>query len=382
MTSCNTALILCAPGPRPETVDRRLLGLTVGERLLLALAHAGIDRIAFVGPGVEPCSDRARFERFDAATADAPERFWLLPADLVFGRGLLQTPADLPGELPLRCMSRSSWNAVLADPVGFLGLLGPGAAVDEQRFAYRVRDRRSARRASGALLRSLRKPLDGVISRNLNRPISSTVSRLLVRVGVTPNQVTICVALFGLAAAVLAALGGPWWVLLLAGLLFQTQSVLDGCDGEIARLTYRFSPLGQWLDTIGDDLTNYLFCLGLSIGLARTRDLPWLYAAGGVTFAFQWATSGIMYQRLIKMGTGDMLALPNLVTRDDPEGFVGHLLKLGRIVSKRDFFVFAIALLTAAQLPLVAFVTMAAGTYPSFVGVLVNELRIRARQGS
>jgi phosphatidylglycerophosphate synthase len=382
VTNCNTALILCPDGDPSATVERRLLGLTVGERLLLALSHAGVERVAFLGPGNRPRSARAVLETFDAENAEAPERFWLLPADLVFDRALLQSADDLPGELALRCMPASSWEAVRTDPLGFLSLLGPGAATSGKRFALRVTDRQRARRAGRALRLALRKPLDGVISRNLNRPISTTVSRLLVRLGATPNLVTIVVAQLGLASAVLAALAEPWWVLLLAGLLFQAQSIFDGCDGEVARLTYRFSPRGAWLDTLGDDLTNYLFCLGLAIGQARVHELPWLYVAGGVTFAFQWATSGIMYQRLIKMGTGDMLALPNLVTRDDPEGFVGHLLKLGRIVSKRDFFVFTIAVLTAAQLPLVAFVTMAVGTYPSFLGVLVNELRIRKQQGA
>jgi phosphatidylglycerophosphate synthase len=376
------ALVICPAGDPQTTADRKLAGLTVGERLLLALSLEGVRRIAFIGLGQRPASQRVEIELFEPTVGNGPaegEEFLLLPADLVFERSMACPGASLPGDLPLRWMPASAWKAVLADPEGFLDLLSPGRVVDEQTFAVRVTDRRSARQATSRLMANLRKSVDGVIARYLNRPISVAVSRLLVRTGITPNQLTVAIVFPGLAAAGAAAWGEPWWMLLLAGLLLQLQSILDGCDGEIARLTYRFSRAGQWLDTVGDDLVNYCFVLGLAIGQARLLGWPWLYAVGGFVFALQWASSLIMYQRLAKLGSGDLTALPNLVTQDRPSGFSGRLLKIGRIVTKRDFFVFAIALLTAAQLPLAAFATAAIGTIPAFVGILTNELRLRRR---
>jgi phosphatidylglycerophosphate synthase len=168
----------------------------------------------------------------------------------------------------------------------------------------------------------------------------------------------------------------------LGGALFQAQSVLDGCDGEIARLTYRFSRLGQWLDSVGDDLTNYAFFLGLAVGQARARELPWLYVFGGSVFVLQWAASGINYQRLVKLGTGDLLAIPNMVTGGAPTGALGKVVKALHVIAKRDTFVLLVAVLAAVQLPLVALLGFAAGSVGMFFGVLTNELRIRRRERS
>jgi phosphatidylglycerophosphate synthase len=240
-----------------------------------------------------------------------------------------------------------------------------------------VVDSASARRAKRSLLASLRKPIDGFISRNLNRHISIFFSSVLVYTGLRPNQLTVFIMGMGVASAIFAALPEYRIFLVLAALLFQGQSIFDGCDGEIARLTYRFSPLGQWLDTIGDDMTNYLFCLGLAIGQARMLDCPWLYVVGGITFLSQLALSGIMYQRIAKMGTGDLLALPDTLTTGQYKGVIGLVLKFFRLITKRDFFVFIIAVITALGYPLAAFITMAIGGYIALAGVAMNELRLR-----
>ncbi|HUT76565.1 MAG TPA: CDP-alcohol phosphatidyltransferase family protein, partial [Polyangia bacterium] len=272
---------------------------------------------------------------------------------------------------------KSAWKAVITDPVGFLGLLGRGQAPGGNGFALRVTDRAFASSAEHCLLQSLKKEADGLVSRTINRRVSLFCTRFLVRAGLVPNHLTIVIMLIGVASGVCAALAEPWWWLVIGGALFQAQSILDGCDGEIARLTYRFSRLGQWLDSVGDDLTNYSFFLGLAIGQARVLDAQWLYAFGGAVFALQWAASGINYQRLIKLGTGDLLAIPNMVTGGTPGGAVGRAIKGLHVIAKRDTFVLLIAVLAAAQLPLVALFGYAAGSVGMFIGVLINELRIR-----
>jgi CDP-L-myo-inositol myo-inositolphosphotransferase len=266
---------------------------------------------------------------------------------------------------------------VIADPAGFLALLGRGQAPGGRGFALRVTDRALARDAERCLLLSLKKDADGLVSRVINRRVSLFCTRFLVRTGLVPNHLTIAIMALGVASGIFAALAEPWWWLVLGGALFQAQSILDGCDGEIARLTYRFSRLGQWLDSVGDDLTNYSFFLGLAIGQARAQELSWLYAFGGVVFALQWAASGINYQRLIRLGTGDLLAIPNMVTGGTPRGAVGRVIKALHVIAKRDTFVLLVAVLAAVQLPLVALFGYAAGSVGMFVGVLMNELRIR-----
>jgi phosphatidylglycerophosphate synthase len=39
-------------------------------------------------------------------------------------------------------------------------------------------------------------------------------------------------------------------------LLFQLNSIIDGVDGELARMRLEASVLGEWLDTVGDGLCN------------------------------------------------------------------------------------------------------------------------------
>lgn len=123
------------------------------------------------------------------------------------------------------------------------------------------------------LLRTTGKPTDGLVSRNLNRPISRSISRLLVQTQITPNQISF------LVLGVLA--GGTWTVsrgtpqgFVLGVLLFHLASVLDGCDGEIARLKFLESRRGAWLDTSVDLLGNFLLPLAIALGLSRRAGLP------------------------------------------------------------------------------------------------------------
>lgn len=96
------------------------------------------------------------------------------------------------------------------------------------------------------------KQADGLVSRYLNRPCSRWVSRRLADTGITPNIVSWLVfAITALAALIVAS--APWWPLhVLAGLMIQFASVLDGCDGELARLRAQSSEYGGWLDAILD----------------------------------------------------------------------------------------------------------------------------------
>ncbi|MCP4602116.1 MAG: CDP-alcohol phosphatidyltransferase family protein [Proteobacteria bacterium] len=381
-----TALIICPTGDYPVTLDHRLLGLTIGERILLALEMGGVKRVVFVGNGPRPVSSRANVEIVradDAVLGDNEDAFALLAADVVFDPKMLKSLGEAPNNLPVRRLSSSEWLSAISSADEWLMRLGQGFAESGVDFAIRVIDRRSARAAERSLLRSMRKPIDGFISRNLNRWISLFFTRWLVRTGIRPNQLTVFIMAMGVLSAVAAAFAEHWWALVLAGILFQAQSIFDGCDGEIARLTYRFSYLGQWLDTIGDDMTNYLFFGGLVIGQARVLDLPWLYLPGAITFLTMVSMSAVMYQRIAKMGTGDLLAIEDTLTTGQYTGFLGSILKLLRMISKRDFFVFLVAIGTAAQLPFIAMVMMGIGAYPAFFLVTANELRLRRKeQGS
>jgi phosphatidylglycerophosphate synthase len=235
-----------------------------------------------------------------------------------------------------------------------------------------VVDATTARRGEYLLFQSLRKPQDGWTSTRLNRHISLALSRLLVRTRLTPNQVSVGILSIGLLGAYLAT-RGSYSAVLAGAFLFQAQSVLDGCDGEMSRVTYRGSHLGEWLDTIGDDLTNYGFFAGAALGLHSRTGSPLYLVAGAVIVGTGLAVSFIEYRYLIKIGSGDLLKYPT--SQIASEG--GGLLSAVAPLFKRDTFVFLT--LIAAVLDLVGpmLIVFSIGGVGIFVNVVLAELRMR-----
>jgi phosphatidylglycerophosphate synthase len=224
--------------------------------------------------------------------------------------------------------------------------------------------------AERALFRSLRKPQDGWTSRYCNRYISLFISRFLVRTPLRPNQVSVAILGVGIAGAVTAAQGG-YWPLLIGAALFQAQSVLDGCDGEMSRVTHRGSRLGEWLDTIGDDLTNYGFFGGAGLGLYRTSGEALYLMAGGVTVLCGIITSAIEYRYLIKIGSGDLLKYPlsQASSGDGRLAFVATLFK-------RDTFVLLTLLAAACGALGPMLCVFALGAIGIVISVFKTELRL------
>jgi len=106
--------------------------------------------------------------------------------------------------------------------------------------------------AKQCLLDRLSKPgEDGIISRLLNRALSRRITEWLVATNVSPNQITLVSFLMGLLAAFLFTVPGYLYSVL-GGLTTQFASIVDGCDGEIARLKFQSSRFGAWFDTVLD----------------------------------------------------------------------------------------------------------------------------------
>lgn len=240
-------------------------------------------------------------------------------------------------------------------------------------------DAESARTGERVLFRALRKPQDGWTSRHLNRYISLAISRVLVRTALTPNQVSVAILAVGIFGAVMAA-RGDYLSLFIGATAFQAQSVLDGCDGEMSRVTYRGSLAGQWLDTVGDDLTNYGFFAGAAYGLYQTSN-HWIYLlAGAVTLLCGLTASGIEYRYLIRIGSGDLLQYPLSAQSSAADG--GLYSKIAPLF-KRDTFVFLTWLSAVFALVGPMLVVFAAGAVGVLVGVLSTEMKMaRERKGA
>ncbi|MDP9099317.1 MAG: CDP-alcohol phosphatidyltransferase family protein, partial [Verrucomicrobiota bacterium] len=131
-------------------------------------------------------------------------------------------------------------------------------------------------------LRGSGKSQDGFVSRYLNRPISSVVSRLLLRFPTTPNAWTLATFPIPVIASLVLS-HGTYGSFVWALVLFQVFSILDGCDGEIARAKFMESERGRKLDALFDVLSNILLVLGLGFGLRHAHPrFGWFYLAEGI----------------------------------------------------------------------------------------------------
>jgi CDP-L-myo-inositol myo-inositolphosphotransferase len=123
------------------------------------------------------------------------------------------------------------------------------------------------KRAGDAIIAATGKASDGIVSRYLNRPISRAISRLLLLIPtVTPFYATLGTGALAIAMAACLFFGGQTG-LIAGALLYQSASIFDGVDGEIARATYRTSESGATLDSLIDAATNLAFIAGLTFNL-------------------------------------------------------------------------------------------------------------------
>ena len=102
---------------------------------------------------------------------------------------------------------------------------------------------------------------DGYISKHVNRKMSEPMARLLAKTQVTPNQMTWVAFGIALLSFVSFILGHN----IIAGILVQLSSIVDGIDGSLARLKGATSEFGGFLDSVLDRYADILIVLGLTL---------------------------------------------------------------------------------------------------------------------
>ena len=117
---------------------------------------------------------------------------------------------------------------------------------------------------------------DGYISKHINRKMSEPMARLLAKTKVTPNQMTW--AAFGIA--LLSFISFVLGYNMIAGLLVQLSSIVDGTDGSLARLKGMTSEFGGFLDSVLDRYADILIVLGLTLWSLSHETYPGIWLAG------------------------------------------------------------------------------------------------------
>ncbi len=202
--------------------------------------------------------------------------------------------------------------------------------VDNTRMCYR---------AERMLLSNLKKLSDGPVARYFNRFFSIRATKWLVKTKITPNFISFLAFIISLTAAFFFFFG-QYPYLVLGAILAQISSIVDGCDGEIARLRFLESKFGGWFDAVLDRYADGFLLCGLSY--------------------YVYLNSGNIWYLLI--GFFAILgSFMNSYTADKYDAIMKQLVntKKWRFRIGRDLRIFIIFLLSIFNLPLVAIFVIA-----------------------
>ena len=136
--------------------------------------------------------------------------------------------------------------------------------------------------------------LEDTLNRLLYHPLAWQLAKLLARTPLTPNQVSVTGGLTVVCAGIAYTSplwGGEAWPFsaMLGMLLHMAWHVIDGADGDLARMTGRNSPYGEMIDGLCDYLSHVVLYLLLGVLVASTIG-PWGWAitcGAGIAHAVQ-----------------------------------------------------------------------------------------------
>ncbi|PIR19978.1 MAG: hypothetical protein COV45_08360 [Deltaproteobacteria bacterium CG11_big_fil_rev_8_21_14_0_20_47_16] len=235
-------------------------------------------------------------------------------------------------------------------------------------------------RGEDFLCEYIRKSATGWTARNINKRISLPISKLLTRLHIRPNTITVVNMLIGLASGI--GTGGMTNTSLLIGaILFQTASIIDGCDGEVAKLTFRTSKFGQYIDTLADNSALFSFLIGLVIHQYRVYGSASAIGWGAPLLIGLVCLLGTMIHYLYHHSNSASLVAFEKQFIDsmsrDKHPYIVWFVQHAKYLIKKDFFsMFFLALAIFNVLPLaLVFATLAV-----WIGfILIFYLRIEGR---
>lgn len=229
---------------------------------------------------------------------------------VVAADGSIALPARLPANAELRTVADPAAAQALARELGAPLVGADVVRLDRRRLdgGVRITDETTRRGAEDAVFAALFRPDLGFVARRLNKPLSVRFTRhVLVHTPVTPNQITLFAAALGIVGCAFIATG-RYGLFVLGFLLQQLQSMLDGCDGELARVRFQQSKLGAWLDTFVDDVLNVLITAAVGMGLWRAGAGTWALAVGLAGAAMLVASNLVIMRDMRRQkATGDLM---------------------------------------------------------------------------
>jgi len=272
-------VLVAAPRPR----DEALLAGTPGAPLRSELAlPAGPRRVVLLADGVAP---QAAWLRQLACMPVEPEHLHMdgalaavveaADASRIVGEAATGRPA---GEVFAALRRHFKVVEGSLDQTGRFALGGPGDAALAERW----------------LLEALIKPGETFMSRHFERRLSLALTQRLARTPMSPNAMSVVMIGIGLLGAPCFLSPSPAWQLT-GTVLFLIHSILDGCDGELARLKFLESPRGAALDFWGDNIVHAAVFGCMAAGWTLAAGTPWPLLLGAVVVGSTLAAAATLH---------------------------------------------------------------------------------------
>jgi phosphatidylglycerophosphate synthase len=324
--------------------------------MVIAAGRAGYGRIFFLG----------RDQTVPSGVATVPDWSSLAaalslhqPAPLIIATAAIVAESDWLGRLMSAQIGPATWAAIPHSIVMLAGAAVPEAlavlsAEEGAREVIAVQNRLTRYFGSSAqipadiepmvvatptdvdvaerrLLRGLVKDTDGFMARHVERPISLRIVRRLAPTAITPNQITVFSVIVGLLGApfFLSTLW-PWQTV--GALLFLAHSILDGCDGELARLKFQESRFGGVIDYWGDNVVHIVTFAFMAAGWSLAVAAPWPLLLGAAAALGNLGSAWFVYWRVMRI-KDDSGPLFTSVSRAPDQ----RLARLLDAASRRDF---------------------------------------------
>jgi len=240
--------------------------------------------------------------------------------------------ADCSSALP-HYLREASCFAQLRDAFDKAGKHIPSQKSVHEQTGITIGDGEDCRRAETTLLSGLVKATEGWMALHINRKISLAVTRRLMRTSVTPNDMTWVSMALGLIGAA-CFLSPAHSMQILGALFFLAHSILDGCDGELARLKFMESRLGGILDFWSDNIVHVSIFAAMGVGwAAASPDAFWPLLCAGLAVGGTAVSASLVYIHTMHAEKKAGPLYTSVSTAEQKSAVV----RIADILSRRDF---------------------------------------------